>query len=98
MIACAEPQERGREPESLGVYRSGNSLQIIAGRKNSGRADESGNLKQERVEGGEINQAESAEENPARPEAAGTLLADRLRTQQPVGNRRERISHRPAII
>src|SRR4029077_10485495 len=98
MIACVEPQERGRKPESLRVDCAGNSLQIIAGGENSGGADESGDLKQERVESREIDQAEGAEENPARPEVAGAAFGCGLGPDEPVDNRGQQRAHTAAII
>jgi len=98
VIVRVEPQERGSKPKSLRMDRAGNGLQIIAGGENSSGADESGDLKYERVEGGEIDQAEGAEENPARPEVAGAAFGCGLGSDEPVDNRGQQRAHTAAII
>ena len=60
------------------------ALQIVGGREYSVGANKPSNLEQQRIESGEVNQTQAAQENPARPEMAGMFLVDRLGTQEPL--------------
>ena len=83
-IARAEPEERRREPESLPMKRGRNRLQIIASGKNSVGADESLDLKEQRIKRGKINQTRAREEKSSAARDGPGVLRSRLRAEQPV--------------
>ena len=68
VVATGQPQQRWSKPEARRAKLAGHRVQIIAGRKNSFRADEAANLEDEREECGEVNQSQGAQKNPARDE------------------------------
>ncbi len=76
-----KPQKRGRIPDAGDMAkRLRHGLQIFVGGQNSLRADEAANLKNQRVECGEVDEAKGAQKNPARNQAFGCAV---LRIKQP---------------
>src|SRR5260370_38965384 len=68
----------------------GHRLEVLLGRKNSLRADESADLKNEREEGRVIDQAQGAQEKPARNQAVRDAA---LGIEEPANDGRGRPVH-----
>ena len=69
--------------------------QEFVGRKNSVGANQAANLKDQRIEGGEVDQAERAQENPARNQALAKAV---FRVEEPADDGARRPVHRGRII
>ena len=79
------------------MKRRRNRLQVVSGGKNSVRADEALDLKQKRIERGEVEDSEGANKNPARPEMPGMLLGRDLRAEQPLDRPLDSLFHRTRL-
>src|SRR4051794_4353478 len=86
MIACAQPEQRWREPEALqsGII-IGHVAQVTCGWQDAMRADHAFDLEKERVERGKIDDAQAAEEDPARQQMCTRTFSRGFRPQQPFG-------------
>ena len=65
-VARAEPEEAGRVPPFVSVNGRRDGLQKVAGWKDAGGTEQSLDLENQGIECGEVDQAERAQENPAR--------------------------------
>ena len=73
----------------------GDRNQEFVGGENSLRADQSANLKDERVEGGEVDETERAQKNPTRNQALAEAV---FRVEEPADDGARRPVHRGRII
>ena len=87
--AGGEPQQRRRKPEAGHAELARHCFEIFVGGKNSVRADESADLKDQREEGRKINQAERAQKDPARKQAVRRAI---FRIEPPANEGRRRPS------
>src|ERR1700686_1980810 len=94
MVTCSEPKKRWREPEALqaGIVIC-DIAQELSGGKNAARADQPFDLKNERVKRRKINEAERAEENPARQQMRSWAFDRSFRQQQPICGLSNTIRH-----
>ena len=72
MRAGGQPKQSRREPESAGAQCTSHRIQILPGRKNAIRPDQSADPEQQRVEGGEIDGCQGSQEDPSRQQFIGT--------------------------
>jgi hypothetical protein len=63
-VAAGEPEKGGGVPETQDAEWA-YGMQIVGGREDALRADEAAHLKEKREEGGEVDEAEGAQEEPA---------------------------------
>ena len=71
------------------------SREVITGRLDAVRADQTANLKEQRVEGREEDRPESAEEQPAQPQVSRSRA--RPGAKEPLRNRRKPWRHRTIL-
>ena len=83
--AAGKPQQGWRKPEAGHPELARHRFQIFVGGKNSLRADESANLKDQREECRKVNQAERTQEDPARKQAVRRTV---LRIEPPANEGR----------
>ncbi len=70
-VACRPPKYRRRKPEAPRSQETRNFRQVVLSGKDPTWSDESANLKDQRIEGREKYQSQSAQEQPSRGQIAG---------------------------
>ena len=70
MRRAIEPKKSGSVPETQKTEGSGDSREVVVGREQAVRPQQTADLKNERVKRREINKTKGAQKNPARKESA----------------------------
>jgi hypothetical protein len=74
VIGSGKPEKSGGIPETSEADGIADSAEVFGGGEDSIGSDEPADLEEQRVEGGEIDEAESAEKEPARNEAIAVAV------------------------